>query len=184
MTVLAEAPLQTSANRMLQLHRLMAAGLDDAEHGDALRDQMDDPWLAMNGRERELIQGLSEDLYVLAEGSKSVPASPAERAAWERQAGQAFKAGDYDGLLTLLRRPPADIPAAQIHGVQGWCWDRLGVPEVALEFMQAAERLDPVYAAAVASILYRLGRADEAAESTNRFVETQAHALFPAVAAS
>jgi tetratricopeptide (TPR) repeat protein len=163
--------------RLLQeLHRLIAAGRDEGEEAEALRAEMDPLWYAMSEEERDRIRGLTEDLYVLAEGgAKQAPMSPEEKAGWSAEATTVlsgmFAGRDVDAALKFLRRPvPDDRPRYIIPFLQARCWDRLGEGEIALLFLKEAERVEPRHAVLVLNLLERLARTEEAMKYAERII--------------
>lgn len=142
------------AQLTVRLHELNAANVDA---DDALYDALDASGHELTGAEIDRVNGLSIDLYGVEEGLKPVAMTAGERADWERSCRRAFAAKDYDDLLTRLRRPPDDVPPQDIYAQQGWCWDGLGAPEVALAFLKRAAELDPRYFVAAVSLLRRAG---------------------------
>jgi hypothetical protein len=52
---------------LVQLHHEMATGDPDGEKADVIRDAMDLHWYQMSERERQLLRGLSADLYTIGE---------------------------------------------------------------------------------------------------------------------
>jgi hypothetical protein len=140
-----ETAVQRCARLLSRLHGLIAEGQGDSDQADRLRDEMDPLWDEMDEHERDRIRGLSEDLHGLQEG-KPAPVSMDRPAvgAWRRQilAGyQRSLSGDVDNLLGLLRGPyPSEVPAHVVRLLQSRCWQRLGVPDVGLLFLQAAEQ--------------------------------------------
>ncbi len=140
----AEAPVLTYARLLVQLHVLIAEGKGDSAEADAVRDEMDAPGYALNEVEHARVNGLSEDLYTLAEtGVKHVPMSPEERKAWGENIDRALRTGNWDGALQLLRRAPSHLPTDRILFAQAWCWHRIGDLETASVFLQEAVRRCP-----------------------------------------
>jgi hypothetical protein len=150
-----DTPARTYGRLLLRLHDLIPRGRGDEPEADAVRDRMDAPWHALPEAEQELLGGLSEDLYALAENNpRSVRMSDEERQQWGQEFGAAFAAGAWDRALVLLRRPPEDVPADHVAFFQADCWEHLGCPEVALRFMRAATRLDPARAISVLTLWF------------------------------
>ena len=58
-----------SVRLMRRLDDLMARGLSESEEANAVRDEMDTPWLEMTTEERVLLDLLSVDLYSLWDSS-------------------------------------------------------------------------------------------------------------------
>ena len=150
-----DTPAHAYGRLLLRLHDLIAKGQGDSPEADAVRDRMDGPWHALTEAEQELLGGLSEDLYALAEGNpRSVRMSADERRQWGQEFRTAFEAGAWDRALVLLRRPPDDVPADHVAFFQADCWEHLGCPEVALRFMRAATRLDAARAVSVLTLWF------------------------------
>jgi hypothetical protein len=149
-TATNDTPSWAYSRLLLRLHDLITRGQGDDAEAEAVRDQMDAPWHAMTEAEQERMGGLSEDLYALAENNaRSVKMSAEERRRWGEEFRAAFECGGSDRALGLLRRPPDDVPADHVAFIQADCWERLGCPEVALQFMRAATRLDTARAVSV-----------------------------------
>ena len=62
-------PAREYANLLLRLHALDPHGEKDGPELVTISDAMDAPWQRMDGFYRELMGGLSIDLYALAAGS-------------------------------------------------------------------------------------------------------------------
>jgi hypothetical protein len=140
---------QTAAQRcarlILRLHRLIGEGQGDSDQADLLRDEMDPLWDEMDERERDRIRGLSEDLHSLREGKPAGVRMDREAVrAWRGRVSvgyQQSQSGDVDRLLGLLREPyPSEVPALVVRLLQARCWQRLGVPDLGLAFLHAAEQ--------------------------------------------
>jgi tetratricopeptide (TPR) repeat protein len=169
-----EQAYQVYARLTLALHNLIAQGKGDSSEAEAVADELDAPWHHMNERERARVRGLSRDLYALAEGGRRVAVTNAERLTWAHDARTAFEAymqGDCDAALEFLRRPsPLDAPPFCVPFLQGRCWERLGVLEIAIAFMKGAERIDPQQAASVLHLLQKAGLVEEAAQYAAKIV--------------
>jgi hypothetical protein len=142
---LRETAGQRCARLLLKLHRLIADRQGDSDQADLLRDEMDPLWDEMDERERDRIRGLSADLHALREGGPPQLRMDREAVrAWRAQAlagYQQAQSGNVDEWLVFLRRPfPRELPAHVPPFLQARCWEQLGVPEVALVFLQAAEQ--------------------------------------------
>ena len=75
---MTEPAFHRCARFLQELHHLMTAGQDDSDEAEALRAEMDPLWYAMTEEERDRIGGLSEDLYILAEGGAKQTSMPPE----------------------------------------------------------------------------------------------------------
>lgn len=164
------------ARLLRDLDALMNQGKSDSDEADSIRDQMDRSWYAMSEHERKRMEGLSEDLYTLAQGgAKRIEMTAEEREAWREQAKHTFaewKKGDIDGTLDFLRRlAPKEIPPFTIPFMQSRCWERLGDLGTALVFMKEAERHDPHQAALVMLFLQQLGDLSEAAAYARKIIK-------------
>lgn len=174
-----ETPLRAYTRMLRQVHDLIAQGKGDSQEAEALADQMDSPWYAMSAQEQELVGGLSEDLYALAEGKvKSVEMTPQQVEQWRQgvsEAWEAIQTGDVDRALSFLRRPiPRNLPPYIIPFLQARCWEKIGDLETAIQLMQEAERLNPPEAISVLILLQRAGRVDEAEAYAKRIIENPA----------
>lgn len=167
-----EPATRVYARFLRELHRLLAAGEGDSDEADNVRDEMDAPWYAMTEAERQRVEGLSEDLYRLADGGvKPVPLATAERKQWGQDFKRAWDSGDWDRILTMLRRPPADVPMDAVAFMQARCWERLDDPATALLFMREAERLNSEDAVFVMLLLEQLGDNEEATAAAQRIID-------------
>src|SRR5262245_58857824 len=119
-----ESPARAYGRLLLRLHDLIIQGRGDEPEADAVRDQMDAPWHALTEAEQELLGGLSEDLYALAEhNQRAVHLAAEERRQWGQEFRAAFEAGAWERALALLRRPPDDVPADHVAFFQADCWE-------------------------------------------------------------
>jgi hypothetical protein len=144
------SPTREYAQLLQQLHALLAEDKGDSVEAEAIREAMDAPGMALDRQERERMNGLSEDLYALAEGgARSVLMSPAEQQDWARNLQEAFHAKAWDRALELLRHSPLALPPGAVPLLQAKCWKHLGDTEVALRFQREAERIDPACGAVV-----------------------------------
>lgn len=171
-----------SAIRELGLERLarfvVAAATDTAE-GEAYRAALGPMWQGTAKHQRDRLRGLSEDLCALAEGgSRVIPMSPKDAAAWQAEArviNDAVQLGlELDEALAFLRQPhpPLLPPADFIPYLQGLCWEQLGDDETALVFYQEAARRNAKHAIVLINILVKLHRFKEAAEMSESVIRS------------
>jgi hypothetical protein len=151
-------PVIAYARLLSEMHRLALEGKEDSAEAEALADRMDAPWHAMTPQEQARMRGLSADLYALTEGGpKRVEMTPEQRAAWQNNFKEAYRAnetGDVDTLLHFLRKPvPSGLPRQVIPFLQARCWEKAGDLETASVFMKEADRLDPEQALEVLMLL-------------------------------
>ncbi len=132
-----------SLRGLLRLHALSEAGEDKSPAADAVRDSLEYPWYAQSEVEKERIKGLSEDLYSISENSdQSLPMNPqAQRNLLEAE--NAYRAGEWDRALTLLRRWGKYLSPAELAFNRGNVWRKLGELEVAAVFYRRAAQLEP-----------------------------------------
>ena len=124
---------------------------------------MEDPWSRMAGPEKNLMKGLSQDLYALADERQGVEMPTVEKVRWQQDGEALLAADDLAGLLEHLRRPfPAGMPKEYIWFLQARCWSRLGFVEAALTFMRAAGRTLPQAKLACLHYLVQLDKNEEA----------------------
>jgi hypothetical protein len=136
-----DQPARLYARLLHRLHLLMAEGKGDTAEVDALREVMDTPWSALTEQEQNRLDGLSEDLYALAEGNvKPAVRTPVEVRPWEDALNQSLETGNWDRALELLRSAPASVSPHTIALLQARCWEALDDPEVAQLFRRYAEQ--------------------------------------------
>jgi tetratricopeptide (TPR) repeat protein len=129
-----------SVRFMLELHQEMTSGDPDGEGADSIRDRMDQPWYAMSDTEKELVGGLSEDLYSIGRNRTSVPE---ESTNLGPVLEPATRAHDWGQVLRLLRQNENQLSPADVAVMRAVCWGNLGQHEVAVEFFKEAVRLAP-----------------------------------------
>ncbi len=79
--------------------------------------------------------------------------------------------GSVEAALAFFRQPiPSNLPPHLVPFLQATLWEKLGDLETALLFMKEAERFDSQPTAVVLSLLYRLGKRDEAEECAERII--------------
>ena len=126
------------------LHRLIAQGQGDAAEADEIRDAMEAHWRHMNYAERQRFEGLSADLYMLADDEvfNRVPLEQRTREWLEPKLHQAVEAGDWDTFLALLRNGPDYITTGKLAHFRAIAYARLGHLDIALLFAEYAYRKD------------------------------------------
>jgi hypothetical protein len=159
------------ARLLLRMHELDPQGKNESPELDAICDQLEGPWSKMNGRERQRVKGLSQDLYALADGRRGVAMSVEERHAWGERAKVAFNSGDPDAMLMHLRQPfPQGVPLGLTQFFQARCWEGWENLDVALTFMREAVNTVPAAGMTLMNYLERLQRNEEAAQLADRIV--------------
>ena len=149
--------------RTKQLHRLIAEGKCNTEEADAVRDEMDTPWLRLTGAERQRLNGLSADLYMLQNREVSEPSDGRTKIQVGQAIFAAVKQEKWEDALALMRRPNL-IPREKIALFRAQSYNNLGLNETSLLFLNyAVERSnEPMLLAGLQLILlYELKRYDE-----------------------
>lgn len=127
---------------LLRLNDLIVAGLDEEAEGDAVRDEMDMHWYRMDDRQRQRMRHLSVDLNDLAQAEdKPDHAGPVDRQ-WAQEMQSVRDVAGAEGAdrtLALLRDSRAGRPSGNFFLIQAKQYERLGMPEVARAFYDAAE---------------------------------------------
>lgn len=171
---------------LLRLHELIVAGEGDTEAADDLRDAMDGPWSALDPTERERLEGISADLYMLF-GEEILATVPDEQRTREwlgPRYAAARDAGDRWQALALLRHGPVYLSKGQIATLRAVLYDLLGLPQVAVPFYELSLSLPHHPASELVHIrlLLELGRTDEALVRAKLAAEQQIAALEELVA--
>ena len=127
-----------------QLHALIAEGKGDDDEADKLRDEMDLPWRQLNKDELNFVQGLSADLYTLSLDShiKHPLTGGINSNDFAAELRIMRRAGNFYGVLALLRDRPQCISADLAAFLRGWCYEQLGDFATAELFFEHAAKLD------------------------------------------
>ncbi len=147
---------------LLELADLMRRGLGDEDEAELVRDQMDNHWYEMDSSQIQLVRGLSADLYSIGVDRKPEgKLDENERAKLQ----SLIDAGQWSGVLDLVREHEAKLPPEEVAGVRGVCWEALGQHDAATAFFDEAVRINPRVAKfdiPRLCLLIRSGRIDEA----------------------
>jgi hypothetical protein len=112
---------------LVALHQEMKAGRRNGERANAIGDEMNELWAALDDEERELFDELSEDLYLIEGKRRVVPLDEGETiASVRRQLAIAVDARRDRDALTLVRKVSDVRP--ELTDLIGRCWERLGFP--------------------------------------------------------
>ena len=125
-----------------RLHDLNREGKLDSSEVDLVREGMEEPWSRLSEADRALLAGLSSDLSSLS-GEELVRDSEVDERVLVERACDAFKHGNWSGLLEALRYAHQHFPAELVAYMRGRCWQELGRSEVALWFFERARQLSP-----------------------------------------
>ena len=132
-----------------QLHHLIADGKCDTEEADAVRDKMDTPWLRLNGEERECLNGLSADLYMLSNEEVFEPLDRS-KAQLASELESALCCERWTEALALLRKNADVVTTEQRAIVRARAYEALGHHDTALLFLTYAVSLIPHQLSALA----------------------------------
>jgi tetratricopeptide (TPR) repeat protein len=126
-----------------ELHALTMSGRDESPEADAIRDGMDHPWYDLSEIERGRIDGLSEDLYSISDSPKEPLLQNPQVQRKLNEAEEAWRAGEWDQALEILRRWSSYIDPSVLSSRRGLLWQAAGDNETAALFFDHAARLDP-----------------------------------------
>lgn len=139
-------PAYTECVRLLiELHLLMKAGESESPAADRVRDLLEQRWPGLEVTEVERVEDMSADLYTLEADSPIVHpehiAAPKE-AIWnelhERQTRR-----DFAAVLAFLREHPQEFDRASAALERGAAYLQLQDYDIALLFLDEANRLRP-----------------------------------------
>lgn len=134
-----ENALSDYVQMLLQLHQLIASGKSESEEAEDIRDEMDRPWQSLSPRQVALAEGLSEDLYSLAEDRPPVEEALDPYGIKEFRA--TVESDDWTNALDVLRENKNSFDPAVLAYLRGACWAHLRQPHVAIVFFEEVARL-------------------------------------------
>ena len=147
---------------LVQLADLMRRGVGDEEEAELVRDRMDDHWYELDPIKLQLVRGLSADLY-------SIGVDPQQQWTIESKVAEQLHAmidaASWAAALDKIREQEAALPADEVAGLRGICWQGLGQNEAASVFFEEAIRINPrttKFEIPRLCMLVRSGRIDEA----------------------
>ena len=127
---------------LLKLNELIDADLGDEADADAVRDDMDSEWKRMDEIQRKRMGYLSVDLEHIAQAKGEPDHVGAVDHEWANELQLARKLPGIEGadrILALLRDERAGRPSGNFFFIRAKQYERLGMPEVARAFYDAAE---------------------------------------------
>lgn len=149
---------------LVALHQEMRAGRGEEARAEDLRSAMADLWYGLSDDEQDLVDELSEDLYIVEGKRAVVPLAEGETPeAVQRGVEKALKAEENRRALSLIRKlPNIDARAAAWIGI---AWKRLVFPRAAACFFDFANELEPKASFEVMALeaLLQAGALEEAA---------------------
>jgi tetratricopeptide (TPR) repeat protein len=125
---------------LLQLHKLIARGQGDDRPADDIRDEMDFTWRGLSADDRNVVEGLSADLYTLTD--PPITAIPLDTTV-AQPIQSAIQEENWPKALDLIRTNEKRIPTFAAAYWRGLCWGESGHFSVAAEFFERAARLAP-----------------------------------------
>jgi tetratricopeptide (TPR) repeat protein len=134
---------------VLKLYAYKDAGKFDSDEADVVRDEMVGQWYALTQLERKRMDGFVMDLNELRISRENTRWNNLPEG--RNQEGQvrlwevyALKeASRFDEALEHLRKWKDIITPQFVWHFRGSCWNRMGIPEAAVEFYREAARIDP-----------------------------------------
>ncbi len=139
---LATPEFVRSAEIVLELHRKMAAGADEDDESEELRDESEPLWWKLSETQRRAISGLSADFFSFTDRPAELgPPDPQFEQAMGRMR-QAVAARDWLASLELNRRWRTRIAPVDLALRRADAWQKLGLPAIAFAFADFALKLD------------------------------------------
>lgn len=141
---MSSSTLSSFVDQLLDLHQLALIEKDGEDTADAIRARLESVWSQLSEAEQRLTTGLSADLYTLgttAAVPATVPHSFHDRVT-KLLAAEAPPLDDWCDFLEQLRSTQASVAADQAAYLRARAFLALGLPRVALEFVDDACRLD------------------------------------------
>ena len=129
------------AELLLQYHRLLSEGKDEAAETEAVEEEMAGLWEGLDEAQRRSLAGLGSDLIWVRRGCQLPPKGrrPEEVTSEDLQAlAQAEAQNDWHGLLHYLRLCSPRIPPARLASLRASAWAALQFPELASLFSDLA----------------------------------------------
>ncbi len=123
-----------------RLHELSFRGEDQSEEADQIREEMSFPFRRLTEQERVRLQEISGDLFMLEgdlEGEEVYEPAPPEDRTPDGLGDallQAWKAGEWETVLKLLRRGPEFLPLPLVAHMRDLAFHALGHLDIARLF--------------------------------------------------
>lgn len=108
-------------NKMLELHRLIAADEDEDDVAEMLREDLGDLADRMHPTPRTMAQNLSGDLYMLSEKDMYVKTDDEEKKVLREELHESLKSQRWVRVLEILRHN-LGLPRGYIALVRGRVW--------------------------------------------------------------
>jgi len=127
--------------RLVQLHEEMLNGRRNSPLATSLLNEMNELWSRLDERSMELLDELSEDLYILEDQRRVAELEAGETGDLAyKKAKISFDAGQYRECLAHARKL-ATLEPKHLY-MFGRCWKMLGFGLGAAQFFDRAYRLD------------------------------------------
>ncbi len=155
-----------------RLQDLNGAGKHESSDADAARADLDDLWPELNHHEARLLSELSGDLYSFSD--EEAPDPELARLPKQELLDGLKAAYPLDPQMTLrLLRGGPNVPPDSVAYVRARCWERLGDLDIALWFLEHAERKAPPrnrHGALILNLLARMDRQEDAVRRADRYL--------------
>ena len=138
-------PVRTYEAGLVRLQELEAAGQRGSAEAEIVRERMDSPWAAMSRPERDLMDGLSADLFMLSDDERREPPGSVDGDAsqLDQFRGQLYNDRQWEEFLRVVRRGPTGLPQWFVARVRAEAYVELGLQRAAARFWDHADRLKP-----------------------------------------
>jgi hypothetical protein len=125
------------ANLCLELHRMIAAGKDESDEGEALRERMDPEWYAMTEEERQIVRGVSRDFYTIFD-SKRFKFGAERDNKYIENLKKFIKNNILNSALQEIRDLEINLTEDLIAKLRGDVWAHFGFNEISVSFYKRA----------------------------------------------
>jgi hypothetical protein len=126
------------SRKLLQLHQLIAKNQDESPEGDALRGEMFDLYCNLTHIEKELIDCLSGNLYMLSGQDMYAQTTDLEKETLKLFLFEHIKDQDWISALHALEKD-MNFSVSFIAYFRALAWSALGLNEIGLLFYTFAE---------------------------------------------
>jgi hypothetical protein len=131
------------ADLLLEHHRLLSGGKDDAADTEAVEEEMSRLWEQLDAAQRSSLSGLGSDLNWLRRHAAPAPKARTAADITDSQAlASALKSSDWHTALHFLRACAPQVPVLEQATIRSTAWSQLGFADVARTFAEFAKEME------------------------------------------